>query len=80
LGTSFDKRRFRANIYLNLKSGKGFNEDLFMGRRLRVGAVTTIALMDHCAHSDGGTLAAQLGSCLVNTEHPKPIRFRLEFR
>jgi uncharacterized protein YcbX len=46
LGTSLDKRRFRANIYLNLKSGKGFDEDLFVGRRLRVGAKTTIAVMD----------------------------------
>jgi uncharacterized protein YcbX len=41
-----DKRRFRANIYLNLKSGKGFDEDLFVGRTLRVGAKTTIAVMD----------------------------------
>ncbi len=46
LGTSLDKRRFRANIYLNLKSGKGFEEDLLVGRTLRVGAKTTIAVMD----------------------------------
>ncbi len=46
LGTSLDKRRFRANIYLNLKSGKGFDEDLLVGRTLRVGAKTTIAVMD----------------------------------
>ena len=46
LGTSLDKRRFRANIYLNLKSGKGFDEDLLVGRKLRVGAKTTIAVMD----------------------------------
>ena len=45
LGISLDKRRFRANIYLNLKSGKGFDEDLFVGRTLRVGAKTTIAVM-----------------------------------
>lgn len=46
LGTSLDKRRFRANIYLDLKSGKGFDEDRLVGRRLRVGAKTTIAVMD----------------------------------
>jgi len=46
LGTSLDKRRFRANIYLNLKSGKGFDEDLLVGRTLRVGAKTTIAVVD----------------------------------
>jgi MOSC domain-containing protein len=46
LGTSLDKRRFRANIYLNLKSGRGFDEDTLVGRTLRVGAKTTIAVMD----------------------------------
>jgi hypothetical protein len=46
LGTSLDKRRFRANIYLDLKSGKGFDEDLLVGRTLRVGAKTTIAVTD----------------------------------
>ena len=45
-GTSLDKRRFRANIYLNLKSGKGFDEDRFVGRTLRFGAKTTIAVTD----------------------------------
>ena len=46
LGSSLDKRRFRANIYLDLKSGRGFDEDLLVGRTLRVGAKTTIAVMD----------------------------------
>jgi len=46
LGTSLDKRRFRANIYLNLKSDTGFDEDRFVGRTLRVGAKTTIAITD----------------------------------
>ena len=46
LGTSLDNRRFRANIYLNLKSGKGFGEDLLVGRTLRVGAKVTIAVTD----------------------------------
>lgn len=46
LGTSLDKRRFRANIYLSLKSGKGFDEDLFVGGSLRIGKRTTIAVVD----------------------------------
>jgi len=46
VGTSLDKRRFRANIYLDLKSGKGFDEDKLVGRRLRIGAKTTIAVTD----------------------------------
>jgi len=41
-----DKRRFRANIYLDLKSGRGFDEDNLVGRTLRVGAKTTIAVME----------------------------------
>jgi uncharacterized protein len=46
LGTSLDKRRFRANIYLDLKSGRGFDEDKLVGRTLRVGAKATIAVME----------------------------------
>jgi uncharacterized protein len=46
LGTSLDKRRFRANIYLDLKSGKGFDEDTLVGRTLRVGAKATIAVLE----------------------------------
>jgi hypothetical protein len=46
LGTSLDKRRFRANIYLDLKSGRGFDEDTLVGRTLRVGARTTIAVLE----------------------------------
>lgn len=46
LGTSLDKRRFRANIYLDLKSGRGFDEDTFVGRTLRVGTKATIAVME----------------------------------
>jgi len=46
LGTSLDKHRFRANIYLDLKSGKGFDEDTLVGRTLRVGTKTTIAVLE----------------------------------
>jgi len=46
LGTSLDKRRFRANIYLDLKSGRGFDEDTLVGRTLRVGAKTTITVLE----------------------------------
>ena len=46
LGTTLDKRRFRANIYFKLKSDAGFDEDRFVGRALRVGSKTTIAVTD----------------------------------
>ncbi len=45
LGIPVDERRFRANLYVELKSGKGFGEDEFVGRSLRIGAKTTIAVV-----------------------------------
>ena len=42
-----DKRRFRANIYLNFASeGGGFAEDNFVGRRLRIGSKATIMVLE----------------------------------
>ena len=37
LGAAIDKRRFRANIYLDLASDTGFGEDDFVGRHLGIG-------------------------------------------
>src|SRR5471032_1476629 len=36
-GTAVDKRRFRANVYLDLTNAEGFAEDKFVGRSLRIG-------------------------------------------
>jgi uncharacterized protein YcbX len=44
-GIDVDKRRFRANLYVDLESGKGFGEDEFVGRSLRIGARTVIAVV-----------------------------------
>lgn len=41
-----DKRRFRANIYVDLKSARGFDEDALVGRTLRIGAKARIAVME----------------------------------
>lgn len=46
LGIDLDKRRFRANIYVELESGNGFGEDEFVGRSLRIGAKTVIAAVN----------------------------------
>ncbi|MBK5290621.1 MAG: MOSC domain-containing protein [Acidobacteriia bacterium] len=46
LGTDVDKRRFRANVYLDLESGGGFGEDAFAGRTLRIGAKVMVAILD----------------------------------
>jgi len=45
LGIDVDKRRFRANLYVELKSGNGFGEDEFVGRTLRIGVRTQIAVI-----------------------------------
>ena len=46
LGFSIDKRRFRANVYLNLASDYGFAEDELVGRRLRIGSSAVIMVLE----------------------------------
>jgi uncharacterized protein YcbX len=46
VGIRLDKRRFRANLYFDLVSKKGFAEDELVGRRLRVGAKAQIAVLE----------------------------------
>ncbi len=44
-GLAVDKRRFRANVYLDLSSSDGFAEDQFVGRSLRIGSKVTVAVL-----------------------------------
>ncbi len=44
-GIPVDKRRFRANIYLDLTNLAGFAEDEWLGRSLRVGSKATISIV-----------------------------------
>ena len=46
LGVDVDKRRFRANIFVELESQMAFGEDEFVGRTLRIGSKTTIAVIE----------------------------------
>jgi uncharacterized protein len=46
IGSALDKRRFRANIYMNLDDAVGFAEDAFVGSTLRMGSKTTIAILE----------------------------------
>jgi uncharacterized protein YcbX len=47
LSLPVDKRRFRANIYLNFASeGSAFAEDDLVGRRLRIGSKATIMVLE----------------------------------
>jgi len=44
-GTPVDKRRFRANVYVDLLSAKGFAEDKLVGRSVRIGSKVTITIL-----------------------------------
>ena len=46
VGSPVDKRRFRANVYLNLDAGGGFGEDGWVGRRLRIGSRAVVAVLE----------------------------------
>jgi uncharacterized protein len=45
-GVDPDKRRFRANIYIELESGNAFVENEFVGRRLGLGSKAVVAVTD----------------------------------
>lgn len=46
LGTNLDKRRFRANIFMDLPSGGAFAEDALVGRALHIGSKVTISVLE----------------------------------
>jgi len=48
-GVAVDKRRFRANVYVDLTSSEGFGEDKFVGRSLRIGSKVTVAVLQRDA-------------------------------
>jgi MOSC domain-containing protein len=45
-GIKVDKRRFRANVYLDLTSSDGFAEDAFVGRSLRIGPKVVVSILE----------------------------------
>jgi uncharacterized protein len=46
IGTRVDKRRFRANVYVDLTSTKGFSENELVGRSVRIGPKVVIAVLE----------------------------------
>jgi len=48
-GVAVDKRRFRANVYVDLTSSDGFAEDGFVGCSLRIGSKVTVAVLQRDA-------------------------------
>jgi uncharacterized protein len=47
VGANLDKRRFRANIYIDLGSRSGFAENEFVGHTLQIGNKVVVAVTDH---------------------------------
>lgn len=45
-GTPIDKRRFRANVYVDLTSGEGFAENQFVGKSLRIGPKVVVTILE----------------------------------
>jgi len=46
IGTPIDKRRFRANVYVDLTSAEGFAENEFVGRSLRIGTKVVVTILE----------------------------------
>jgi uncharacterized protein YcbX len=46
VGVAVDKRRFRANVYLDLAAGGGFGEERLVGSRLRIGPRVLVAVLE----------------------------------
>jgi len=44
-GVNVDKRRFRANVYLDLASSEAFAENQFVGKSLRIGSNVVISIV-----------------------------------
>src|SRR5205814_7427538 len=45
-GMQMDKRRFRANVYVDLASAGGFAENEFVGRSLRTGPKVVVSVLE----------------------------------
>jgi hypothetical protein len=48
-GKPIDKRRFRANVYVDLTSGGGFAENDFVGRSLQIGPKVIVRILERDA-------------------------------
>jgi uncharacterized protein YcbX len=48
-GTRVDKRRFRANVYVDLTSANGFAENDLVGRSVKIGPKVVISILERDA-------------------------------
>ncbi len=63
VGFDLDKRRFRANVYVDLDGGPAFSEDAWVGRRLRIGARAEIVPVGRDSRCKVITLDPETGRC-----------------
>ncbi len=59
IGLTIDRRRFRANIYLDLQDSTGFAEDAFVGKSLAIGSKVIVRLLKRD------------GRCMITTLDPE---------
>jgi hypothetical protein len=45
-GTPIDKRRFRANVYIDLMSDQGFAENVLVGRSVKIGPKVVVRVLE----------------------------------
>ena len=46
VGAVLDKRRFRANVYLDLGDPNGFSENGLVGRKVRIGSKVVVSVLE----------------------------------
>jgi uncharacterized protein YcbX len=46
VGAVLDKRRFRANVYLDLRDPGGFSENGLVGRKVRIGSKVVVSVLE----------------------------------
>jgi hypothetical protein len=71
VGVAMDKRRFRANLYVDLGSADGFSENQFVGHSLRIGAKAVISVLDRDPRCKMITLDP--GTAVANPEIMKRV-------
>ena len=46
IGTTLDKRSFRANLYVDFEDAEGFSEDALVGKSLRIGSKVVVSVLE----------------------------------
>lgn len=69
VGITLDKRRFRANIYLDFAAADGFVEDGFVGRTMRIGSKAVVSILERDPRCKMITLDPDTGE-----SNPKVLR------